>query len=46
MVLDHMEENVPRERSILKLQKHFGFTDEKAEQYYEKFAVQTRSSSD
>ncbi|MDE7313004.1 MAG: hypothetical protein K2N87_15505 [Eubacterium sp.] len=39
LILDHIEENIPRERSILKLQKYFEMTKEKAEQYYEEFAA-------
>lgn len=38
LIKDHLEENIPKERSIIKLQKHFGLTLEKAEQFYEKYA--------
>ena len=38
MVEDHLEENIPRDRTIHKLQKHFSMTREKAEEYYERFA--------
>lgn len=35
LIADNLEEQVPKERIILKLQKHFSLTREKAEQYYE-----------
>lgn len=38
IVLDNIEEQIPREKSISKLQKLFDLTKEKAEQYYEKYA--------
>lgn len=38
MILDNMEENVLRERIIVKLQKHFGLTVAEAEGYYRLFA--------
>jgi len=38
MILENLEEQVPRERILLKLQKHFNLTEEKSMQYYEKFA--------
>ncbi len=38
LVLDHLEEKIPWEKSIAKLQKHFGLSREKAEQYYRKYA--------
>ncbi len=41
LVTDHLEENIPRERSIVKLQRHFGISKEQAEQYYEKYALYT-----
>mgnify|MGYP001062819129 FL=1 len=37
---DNLEEEVPEERIRSKLQKHFGLTEEKAAEYYERFAVQ------
>ena len=37
-VLDDIDEHVPRERSIIKLQKYFKLTEEEAEQYYDMFA--------
>ncbi len=39
IILDNLEGEVPKEKIILKLQKHFGFTEEKSEQYYEKYAL-------
>lgn len=38
LVLDHIEEHMPKEKSIQKLQKFFSLTEEKAEEYYERFA--------
>ena len=38
LVQDHLEENIPRERTIYKLQKHFSLTREKAEECYERYA--------
>ncbi len=39
IILDNLEEQIPRERILLKLQKHFNLTEERAEQYYRRFAV-------
>ncbi len=39
LIQDNVEEQVPRERILLKLQKHFGLEEEKAEEYYERFAL-------
>lgn len=39
---DNLEEEVPEERIQSKLQKHFGLTEEKAAEYYERFAVQRK----
>ena len=39
---DNLEEEVPEERIRSKLQKHFGLTEEKAAEYYERFAVQRK----
>ena len=36
-VLDHMEESVPRERTIEKLMKRFALGEEAAAAYYEKY---------
>ncbi|MEY8412286.1 hypothetical protein AALB51_13710, partial [Lachnospiraceae bacterium 62-26] len=38
MILDYLEEQIPKERIIIKLQKRFDFTKEKAEEYYKKYA--------
>lgn len=35
MIMENLEEQVSMEKIILKLQRHFGLTQEKAEQYYE-----------
>ncbi len=37
-VIDGIEEQISRERSVAKLQRHFHLTKEKAEQYYDMFA--------
>ena len=37
LLLDHVEEQIPKEKSIQKLQKRFALTREKAEKYYERF---------
>lgn len=37
MVMDNLEEHVPVERIIEKLQRHFGLSRERAESCYEKF---------
>ncbi len=39
---DNLEEEVPEERIRSKLQKRFGLTEEKAAEYYERFAVQRK----
>ena len=38
MILDYLEEQIPKERIIIKLQKRFDLTKEKAEEYYKKYA--------
>lgn len=38
LILDHLEEHMPKEKSIQKLQKRFALTRDKAEEYYERFA--------
>ena len=38
MIQDYLEEQIPKERIIIKLQKRFDFTKEKAEEYYKKHA--------
>ena len=37
-ILDNIDEHIPKERSIAKLQKLFGITKEKAEEYYATYA--------
>ena len=39
MILDNLEEKVPEERILRKLQKHFALTSERAEKYYRQFAL-------
>lgn len=39
LILDNLEEQISREKIIVKLQKRFGLTEEKAIQYYDEFAV-------
>ena len=36
LIADHIEENVPKEKTVTKLQKHYHLSKEEAEQYYEK----------
>ncbi|MGN0170020.1 MAG: hypothetical protein ACI39H_04570 [Lachnospiraceae bacterium] len=38
MILENLEENVPTERILEKIQKHFHLTEEDAETYFEKYA--------
>ena len=38
IILDNLEEQVPKERIVLKLQKYFNLPKEKAERYYKKYA--------
>ena len=37
-VLDNLEEKVPEERILAKLQKRYNLTEEKAKEYYDRFA--------
>ena len=37
LILDNLEEEIPKERTLVKLEKYFNLTEEKAKQYYEKF---------
>ena len=37
-IADHMEEGIPREKSITKLQNLFSLTSEEAEMYYKKYS--------
>ncbi len=39
VILDNLEEQIPREQILMKLQKHFNLTEEKSQKYYEKYAV-------
>ncbi len=38
LVLDNLEEKVPKERILAKLQRRYHLTEEKAKEYYERFA--------
>lgn len=38
LILDNLEERTPKERILVKLQKHFDLSEEKAETYYKKYA--------
>ena len=38
LILDNLEEKIAKERILVKLQKYFDLTEEKAKQYYERFA--------
>ena len=38
LILDNLEEKIAKERIFVKLQKYFDLTEEKAKQYYERFA--------
>ena len=37
-IADHIEEGIPREKSITKLQNLFSLTSEEAEMYYKKYS--------
>ena len=37
-ILDNLEEKVPKERILSKLERRFSLTPEQAEQYFEKYA--------
>ncbi len=37
LILDNLEEKIAKERILVKLQKYFDLTEEKAKQYYERF---------
>ena len=37
-ILDNQEENVPKERILVKLVRHFKLTEQQAEEYYNKFS--------
>ena len=38
LIADHIEEEIPKEKTIAKLQKHYHLTGDEAKQYYEKFS--------
>ncbi len=42
LILSNLEERIPRERILANLQKYYNLTEEKARQYYEKFAAEIR----
>lgn len=44
-ILDNLEENVPRERILLKLQKRFELNEEAANQYYSEYAPEGKHES-
>ena len=37
LILDNLENEIPKERILVKLQKYFSLTEEKAKWYYERF---------
>ncbi len=37
-ITDNIEESVTKEKTIIKLQKHYQLTEKEAEQYYEKYS--------
>ena len=39
LIIDNMEENIPNERIIKKLIRHFSLTKEKSEEYYTKYSM-------
>lgn len=38
LVLDNLEEQIPEERILVKLQRYYNLTEEKAKEYYDRFA--------
>ena len=38
LITDNIEEKVPKEKTLAKLQKHYNLTESQAEKYYIKFA--------
>ena len=38
LIQDNLEEQIPKERILIKLQKHYNLTEEKARKYYERYA--------
>ena len=39
LILDNLEEEIPKSKILVKLQKRFELTEQKARQYYEKYAL-------
>lgn len=39
IILDNLEENIPKEKILIKLQKRFNLTEEQSEQYYQRFGL-------
>ena len=39
-ILSSLEDNIPKERTLAKLQRHYHITKEKAEQYYREFTAE------
>ncbi len=42
LILDNLDEQIPRERILTKLQRHFNLTGEQAESYYEKYVPKSK----
>lgn len=40
LILDNIEEHMPSEKILKKLQKRFNLTEERAQEYYKKFATE------
>lgn len=38
LITDHLEEHIPKEKTIVKLQKHYHLSEAQANDYYEKFS--------
>ena len=43
LIADHIEENVPKEKTMAKLQKHYHLNKAEAEQYYEKYLISNKT---
>ena len=43
LIADHIEEGVPKEKTVAKLQKHYHLNKTKAEQYYEKYSISNKA---
>lgn len=39
LILSNLEDGIPRERILVKIQKYYGLTEKNAKQYYNKFAL-------